>query len=69
MLANFASMNCVELMNHYQSDKLQIQRIDFVEGAELVRRSRKIMISLCEAGELYEGEVQNSKIIFSLNNS
>ena len=54
MLANFARMICEELMKHYQSDKLQIQRIDLVEGAELVRRSRKKMISLCVAVEFEE---------------
>ena len=54
MLANLASMTCVELKNHYETTRLQIQRIDLLEAAELVRRSRKIIIALREAVDFEE---------------
>ena len=54
MLANLVSMNCDELKTHYETTRLQIQRIDLLEAAELVRRSRKIIIALREAVEFEE---------------
>ena len=54
MLANLASMTCVELKNYYETTRLQIQRIDLLEAAELVRRSRKIIIALRKAVDFEE---------------
>ena len=63
MLANLVSMKCDELKTHYETTRIQIQRIDLLEAAELVRRSRKIILALLEAVEFEENFTRIKSII------